>query len=253
MTCEQCGGEYAPRVPKRGPISKYCSASCRIARKARIYASKPGVCRCCGGAMAGRADRRYCDACRHTGRFVVAGTRRDFPEKPCAQCGKAFKPSTRTARFCGRDCLQAHNAATQGHSPHTCAECGMTFRHRLSSKQLNKYCSRKCATTAQRRIARVHGRKASAPRAPLGWSNEARARRYGCEVGRVDVLAVFERDGWVCGICKQAVDPLLMWPDPMSASLDHVVPLSLKGGHVESNAQCAHLRCNIMKNNKLAA
>lgn len=63
---------------------------------------------------------------------------------------------------------------------------------------------------------------------------------------------IFERDGWVCGICDEPVDSTLRWPDPNSASLDHVEPLSLGGHHVAANVRCAHLTCNIRRGNRVA-
>ena len=56
----------------------------------------------------------------------------------------------------------------------------------------------------------------------------------------------------VCGICGRPIDPELKFPDPMSASLDHIVPISL-GGHpyAQSNMQVAHLICNRTKGAKL--
>lgn len=64
---------------------------------------------------------------------------------------------------------------------------------------------------------------------------------------RVDRDAVFERDGWVCQLCHTPVDRDLVYPDPMSKSLDHKIPLAVGGGHVENNVQLAHLRCNLAK------
>lgn len=61
---------------------------------------------------------------------------------------------------------------------------------------------------------------------------------------------IFERDGWTCGLCDTPVDPLLSHPDPLSASLDHVVPIAKGGGHVRANVQCAHLRCNLSKRDR---
>lgn len=55
---------------------------------------------------------------------------------------------------------------------------------------------------------------------------------------------IFDRDRWVCGLCHKKVDRLLKWPDPMSASLDHIVPLSKGGTHTRDNVQIAHLICN---------
>jgi 5-methylcytosine-specific restriction endonuclease McrA len=58
---------------------------------------------------------------------------------------------------------------------------------------------------------------------------------------------VYERDQWTCGLCREPVDPLLPWPDPMSASVDHIVPLSRGGEHSLDNVQSAHLSCNCRK------
>jgi 5-methylcytosine-specific restriction endonuclease McrA len=38
-------------------------------------------------------------------------------------------------------------------------------------------------------------------------------------------------------------------PDPMSPSLDHILPLSKGGTHEPRNVQLAHLGCNVRKYN----
>ncbi|MGW7657827.1 HNH endonuclease [Streptomyces asiaticus] len=58
---------------------------------------------------------------------------------------------------------------------------------------------------------------------------------------------VHERDEWACGLCRRPVDPGLAWPHPMSASVDHILPLSQGGSHTLANVQCAHLSCNSRK------
>lgn len=64
---------------------------------------------------------------------------------------------------------------------------------------------------------------------------------------------IYDRDGWICGICEQPVDPTLKYPHPHSASLDHVVPLSLDGEHTRDNVRCSHLTCNVARGNRIAA
>lgn len=56
----------------------------------------------------------------------------------------------------------------------------------------------------------------------------------------------------VCGICGKPVDKSLKYPDPYSASVDHIIPVS-KGGHPSAmdNLQLAHLKCNRLKWDKL--
>ena len=63
----------------------------------------------------------------------------------------------------------------------------------------------------------------------------------------VDRVAVFDRDGWCCGVCNEPIDKALAWPEPMSVSLDHKIPMVRGGGHTEENCQATHLWCNIMK------
>lgn len=56
----------------------------------------------------------------------------------------------------------------------------------------------------------------------------------------------------VCGICGKPVDFSLKYPHPLSATVDHIVPVS-KGGHPSdiSNLQLAHRCCNRAKSDKL--
>lgn len=62
--------------------------------------------------------------------------------------------------------------------------------------------------------------------------------------------SIFDRDAWLCGICGGAVDPQLRFPDPESASIDHIVPVSLGGDDTPANVQAAHLGCNSGRGNR---
>lgn len=76
------------------------------------------------------------------------------------------------------------------------------------------------------------------------------ARRVRVESGTVERFTpeeIYDRDGWVCGLCRKPIDPALTWPDPGSASLDHVLPLAAGGDHTRENTQAAHLVCNVRK------
>ena len=82
----------------------------------------------------------------------------------------------------------------------------------------------------------------------------ARAKRRAIERGAdaEDFLPVdvFDRDGWRCGICDRPVKRALGHPHPMSASLDHVIPISQGGSHTMANTRCSHLSCNIRRSNR---
>jgi 5-methylcytosine-specific restriction endonuclease McrA len=80
-------------------------------------------------------------------------------------------------------------------------------------------------------------------------------RRMLIQVATVEEFAprdVYERDGWACRLCSLPIDPTVAWPDSMSASVDHVVPLSKGGEHSMANTQAAHLGCNSRKGDRLA-
>lgn len=79
-----------------------------------------------------------------------------------------------------------------------------------------------------------------------------RAVKRGVATEKFLDVEIFKRDGYVCQICLGSIDNLLKYPDQMSVSLDHKIPLSKGGHHSMDNVQAAHLRCNILKSNRLA-
>jgi hypothetical protein len=100
-----------------------------------------------------------------------------------------------------------------------------------------------------------HKKSANAP-----WTDKRRedaqrrrAQKIGTQTEPIRNAVVYERDGWICGICETSVDATLAYPHPLSASLDHVVPLSLLGPHTYENVRLAHLRCNIGRGNRVEA
>jgi 5-methylcytosine-specific restriction endonuclease McrA len=55
----------------------------------------------------------------------------------------------------------------------------------------------------------------------------------------------------ICGICGKPVDKNLAYPHPMSATVDHIIPIN-RGGHPSDidNLQLAHFICNRQKSDK---
>jgi len=55
-----------------------------------------------------------------------------------------------------------------------------------------------------------------------------------------------------CGICGKPVDFGLRYPHPLSACIDHIIPVA-RGGHPsdKDNMQLAHWTCNRAKSDKL--
>ena len=56
----------------------------------------------------------------------------------------------------------------------------------------------------------------------------------------------------VCGICGKPVDKSIKYPDPMSPTVDHIIPVSRNGDPIAlDNLQLAHRYCNRMKSDKM--
>lgn len=80
-----------------------------------------------------------------------------------------------------------------------------------------------------------------------------RALLLGAEVEPFSAAEIYERDNWTCGICNGSIDRAALFPHPQSASLDHIVPLSLGGAHKPSNVRATHLYCNASRGNRVEA
>ena len=56
----------------------------------------------------------------------------------------------------------------------------------------------------------------------------------------------------ICAICGKPVDKNLKYPHPMSATVDHIIPVAKNGDPASlDNLQLAHRYCNRQKSDKL--
>lgn len=218
-TCPQCGA-VCERAGKSGPVPTYCSHRCR---NAASYQRRR------------KAISARCHA-EHEARLSAT-------VKTCPNCGSEFTPKRSIRQmYCSKRCMKS--------------ACGESSSTPCSVEGCDRgACARGLCKKHWKAIARAEGR-IDQPE----WNDRRRAAHHereaakrGVESERFSPRAVFERDGWVCGICGDSVDPNLRWPDPMSASLDHIIPLSRSGAHTRANTQCSHLRCNISKGNQMVA
>ena len=87
-----------------------------------------------------------------------------------------------------------------------------------------------------------------------------RAESFGVEAELVIPLEVFIRDNWQCHICPDKI-PKGSRPgrvkahaheyDPLSPTIDHIIPHSAGGPHTYENCATAHRQCNGFKNDDL--
>ena len=93
-----------------------------------------------------------------------------------------------------------------------------------------KFCSDECNSAAHAITRKM------AKRAGVDKSDTLLSRAY-----------IAERDGFRCHLCGGKVSMARKYPDPLSPSVDHVVPLSRGGTNDLANLKLAHLRCNLAK------
>lgn len=70
---------------------------------------------------------------------------------------------------------------------------------------------------------------------------------YNIPIPRAERLAIYARDGWICQLCNEPVDPTVDPRTRWGATLDHIVPRSLGGSHDATNLRLAHRHCNSVR------
>lgn len=222
INCARCGVEKP--VGKTGPLPTYCSANCRAAVKYQRALTD------------GRHEAELAAAREQTKRRQQANAR------PCPYCGTLMSHPRRVQ--CGADeCRRRHiNGRMLAWQRALRDETGEWY-HRNYAEEQRQYDTR-------RRHEGEHWRQRYPEAAAAG---DARRRMRMEQARTAEVFApldVHTRDGWTCRLCLLPIDPEVAWPDPMSASVDHVVALVHGGPHSMANVQSAHLGCNSSKGDR---
>lgn len=139
-------------------------------------------------------------------------------DRPCNGCAMVKPPDQYTKR-----------------SPGTCLDC----------------CREGAARWRERNPDYFREWRAANPDTVLAVVHARRATREGRKHERVERSVVFERDGFTCCLCGDPLDMDGKKGEPLSPTIDHIVPLSRGGDHLYSNVQAAHFRCNVAKGNRL--
>lgn len=205
-------------INKLSPKALYCSQQCLDWQKKHPGEPIPLVgrqCKLCGASLDGRRlEVRFCSLlCQRRG---LNGTPHFEPTARCEHCGDEFPRTHGLQRFCSDACRD------------------VPYRERWERENRERI----------REARREYNRRTGVGTAAT-HRYHARRRKQATEI--FPNVEIFDRDGWICQICEQSVDPGLRHPHPLSASLDHVVPVSKGGEHSRSNTQLAHLCCNLFK------
>lgn len=223
-TCAQCGTPFTARRSDARFCSQRCSCRYRAGKMHRRS------CQECGTDISDRmGNARYCPPCSAERAAKVHG--RSPALIRCASCGTEFTNRTGREKFCTRTCSGRAARARQLDTPlsMTCPACGERF-------QTFDVRTVACSTACKQWVRKHPG----VPRLVDGQ----------CETCGETFRAGRKRDGWICQLCHRRISKRLRHPHPLSASLDHVIPLSRGGRHCASNVQAAHLGCNVSKGNR---
>jgi 5-methylcytosine-specific restriction endonuclease McrA len=191
---------------------------------------------------------------KHYHRQYYRGRMGPKPRRDCKQCGVDISWRKADAKFCSEFCSDVSRGARLAKPlpKIVCAldGCDVIF---TPNRAGTKCCCENHGQIHWNRKSRAEGRQKNAP-----WDERRKAHYHKRRALKLQLPAddirpgdVYERDGWACNICSEPVDRDLSWPDPMSPSLDHVLPLSLGGHHTMENVALAHLSCNVRKGNRV--
>lgn len=218
MTCQTCLRSFVGR--KR----RYCSPRCREqARQTRRHQRTGITCEQCGRLRKNPRGGHLCVHCARTQRTL----------RPCPRCSTPFWPwadgVSHARKYCSPTCATppAKPKPTPYREARECARCLGPF---VANSPTRRHCSKRCQLNAKARRRKALKRTVS-----------------GGDPADPSLRSLHRRDQGVCGICGTRVDATVKWPDPSSASVDHIVPLSLGGRHDGANMQLAHLGCNLAK------
>lgn len=222
--CVICGADVQQTS---GPAGMYCKPH----KHWRHH-----TCATCGTAYVGHKDRKYCTrSC--IPKPEKPAPRTDLAWRKCRWCGGWMCRPGR--KYCSQLCASENHALMSGCRARSCSQCKTPLGW-FSTKSLCEACR-----ASNRRARKQAERKTVAHRSRN--NHRRRAKHYGVEYEPVNPLKVFARDRWRCGICRKPVNKQLKYPHPKSASLDHITPMALGGGHTYANTQCSHWICNVTK------
>lgn len=218
--CEACGAEF---TPKRKGRNTACSRACgfEVQRERRAIQSirrrvleqkRPKFCRVCFARPAGRGGVTCGGACSEVWNNTLSWINWD------ANRGEI---------------LTAMRERYEPKEPGDCPDCGA----RMSSAKRN-FCGACSDARGRARRDAMNARR--------------RSRVRGSTTAAVRRRQIFERDGWRCRLCGKPVPQDRQAPHPLSATLDHIIPLAKGGAHEPKNVQLAHFACNSAKGDRSA-
>lgn len=166
----------------------------------------------------------------------------------CVICGSHIDRKYHSRVVCSDRCYHRYRNGQSDKS--VCSVCGSTFLS-INGKLT---CSDICGEEYEKLRIRtwIENQQCNNPEYQKRRT-EAQRRRHavkkGVTVEKFKDSVIHDRDNWRCKLCGYKINKKKRYPDPMSASIDHIIPISKGGRHISKNVQSAHLLCNMRKSN----
>jgi 5-methylcytosine-specific restriction endonuclease McrA len=248
-TCSRCEeskpfSEFYKRADLAFGLSLYCKKCIKemnLGRRAKAVAPEEKKCLRCGqlkplGEFYNSAASKdgkgiWCKSCDNSNHTLYAGARRsqyredpEFRNEIQKRREEVRAQSTTQSKECRR-CKQV--------KPFEEFYIRMEFKDGLFS-----YCKSCCIGLASDWTA---GNPGKSTEIHVRANRKRRALLSEVEYDEtINIVDLYIRDGGICGICN-------MECEIQDATIDHEVPISLKGPHIWDNIQLAHRSCNSRK------
>ncbi len=118
----------------------------------------------------------------------------------------------------------------------------------------NPLSSRSASLCEEHRIEATQRSCAYAKKNPeIAKENAARrnAQKRNTQTEKISYHIVYKKYNYTCHICNKKINMSFKYPNPLSKSIDHIVPLAKGGTHTYNNVKPAHLICNVKKNDRI--
>ena len=161
-----------------------------------------------------------CQLAKPLSAFNRARARADGRRRECRDCQQGNYQDEKATEV-GRQRVSRRNR--RGHRRYRLSHAETIAHYMQTYRRANPEMGRK-------HCARRRARKAAAPL-----------------IDDIDIVTLYQRDKGICSLCQGKVSLTPQWPDPWSASVEHIIPLAKGGPHAWFNVALAHLRCNMQK------
>ena len=246
--CKWCGA-IMNLTPSRAKTRTSCSRSCQYA----IYRSQgdasrsPGFyCACCHKLTARmiRSSKdvgKFCCKKCSFGMLALIKEERDALKR-IGQRRRSIDDRIRKEVVAPEVSALLRIAAAVRIRTTSCLGCEKSHIRR---RKFSRFCTKACEGHHKNKMRELERQSESYKRVRRIAKSKRRALVRTTQVESIDPIDVFNRDKWVCHLCRRKTDSRLRGTcNPRAPELDHIISLAQGGTHTIGNVACSCRRCN---------